>query len=67
VKTANVQCDVKPFSAGGLTLPTMYLASINHITAFRMLNFVLRGKDLLTAIKFFLYTISSFVRRRSAA
>jgi len=41
-KTVNVQCDnVEPISFGGLTLPTLHLASINRITAlciFRILN-----------------------------
>jgi len=46
VETANVQCDnVKPFSSGGLTLSTTHFASINHITAVRILNFILRAKD----------------------
>ena len=46
-KRANVQCDNdKPFSSGGLALPAMHLASVNQITAFRMLNFILRAKDV---------------------
>jgi len=47
VKTANVQhgCDnIETLSSGGLTLPAAHFASINYITAFRMLNFILRAK-----------------------
>jgi len=52
--------------SGGLTLPTTHLASINHITAFRILNFALRAKDLLLQTVP-LNTKSSFILRRSAA
>jgi len=46
VKTANVQCDnVKPIPSGALTLPATHSASINHITALCILNFILRAKD----------------------
>jgi len=46
VKIANVQCDnVETIFSGGLTLPTTHLGTIDHVTAFRILNFVLRAKD----------------------
>jgi len=38
--------NVKPTFYGGFTLPAKQFASINHITAFRVLNFTLRAKDV---------------------
>jgi len=70
VKTANVQCDnAKPISSGGLTLPTLHLAFINHITAlrimqytamriFRILNLYSEQIFLLTVIHCSLFIIS---------
>jgi len=36
--------NVKPISYGGLTLLTTHFASIYHVTALRILNFILRTK-----------------------
>jgi len=47
VKTANVQCDnVRSCSSVGLTLPKTHLASVDHITAFSILYFILRTKEV---------------------
>jgi len=46
VKTGNLQCDNdKPFSVVAC-LPTTHLVSAKHITAHRILNFILRAKDV---------------------
>jgi len=68
VKTAIVQCDnAKPISCGGLDLLATHFASKNYIIALRILNFILRPKDSLTAINSSLYNVSSFVLWRPAA
>jgi len=68
VKSSNVQCDNdKPFSSGGVTLPTTHLASINLKKRISHIKFYTQSKTRsLTAINRSLYTKSSFVLRRSA-
>jgi len=49
MKAANVLYDnIKQISYGGLTLPAMHIAFINHITELHILNFI------LSAIEYYL-------------
>jgi len=49
VKTANIQRDIfKQFYSGGLILPAKHFASINHITALRILNVIPRARETFT-------------------